>query len=232
VLDDSHLLNHEKLCVYNALRILTGENELLVEKDVPFMVSSLELSPQGKITSLLSQRGLCDEPNFLGGMRVDRHEGLINNNGVVVEQSDDQVFGKVFDTAAVAANLTYMNMVPPEISVLEAANLGFADGVLWLRVEDNPNNIVHSGFLIASYDEPETEKRKQVEGMPTLCASKNGLLDNRYHPEVSLFGHKYYALLDTGAMHSFLSPEIVEIYSIPVKTMTGKIQLANKSVVE
>lgn len=68
--------------------------------------------------------------------------------------------------------------------------------------------------------------------MPKLSASKKGLIDNRYHPKVRLFGDEYYALLDNGATHSFLSLEVVKKYSISVKTKTRQIQLANKSMVE
>ena len=47
-----------------------------------------------------------------------------------------------------------------------------------------------------------------------------------------LFGDQYQALLDTGATHSFISPEIIKKYSIAVNAKKGMIQLANKSMVQ
>jgi len=63
-------------------------------------------------------------------------------------------------------------------------------------------------------------------------ASKTAGKDNRIYPIVHLFGDQYQALLDTGATHSFISPEIIKKYSIAVNAKKGMIQLANKSMVQ
>lgn len=157
VLDDSHSCEHEKLCAHSAQSMLLGKSEPLMRKDILLMISSLELSPQGKIPLVLSHEGLGVKSNPHGSTEIKREVGFIYNHGIVVEQTDEQIFNEVYDAATVATNLAYVDMMPPEVSIIESTYLRFADKHVQPRFKDDPNNILCNSPLITAYDEPEEE---------------------------------------------------------------------------
>lgn len=211
VIDDMDSVQHQTITVVGSLKIIS-ELQSQQPDVLPVMLSSLEEDDESGRRPEMSENGRTDQAK-------------IRFNGI---ELDEQKFEETFDTAAVAANIGRAQYMPPGCTVYEASNYGFTDERMQPSIFDDPNNLFRNGFPITVYEESGEEKVQT----PQACASKKGLLDNRYHPKVKLFGDEYLALLDTGATHSFLSPEIVKKYSIPLNVKTGKIQLANKSMVE
>lgn len=56
--------------------------------------------------------------------------------------------------------------------------------------------------------------------------------NNRLFIHISIRKERHLTLIDTGAMHSFISKSLVDRYMIPVKEKTGVIELADKSQIQ
>jgi hypothetical protein len=95
-------------------------------------------------------------------------------------------------------------------------------------LEKNPMMTSYNDYPLFGFGDGDFELVQKTYG----SARRKNQSDNRLFVPVRIHGDQHLALIDTGATHSFISSRIVSRYSIPVKEMTGFIELADSSTIQ